>query len=372
MSEPTGPRINPPTYDELRELAKRQSGSIERLNNALVATQRRIRTILTSFPLGLIVLGEGSRIEAVNNQVQDIFQYLPEELAGNDLDFLFPEIGTVEVNPKPVRVKARRKNGEFFPVEIYVNEFEAGEQRRIFVHLQDITERHRLEQLRQDLVAMVSHDLRTPLTSIRGTLTMVDEGVYGELNGSGKRAIARAQQSADYLISLVRDLLDAEKIESGSLEMDLVETTVGKVVQLTSHAIQVVAKESSVRVESDYTNDAFVADEDRIAQVLINLASNAIKYSPEGGTVRITAGLEGTNVKFYVTDQGPGIPLHMQSRIFERYQQLSQPKEKQRKGFGLGLAICKALVVMHGGSIWVESTVGKGSTFCVSIPMSPS
>ncbi|MBX9696447.1 MAG: PAS domain S-box protein, partial [Cyanobacteria bacterium] len=254
----------PRTYDELSELVKKQAGAIERLNNALVATQRRIRTILTSFPLGLIVVNDQNEVEAVNKQVNDIFGYLPEELVGHPINYLFPEVKSVEVNPKPVRVTAKRKSSELFPVEIFVNDFEAGGNRRIFIHLQDITERHRLEQLRQDLIAMVSHDLRTPLTSVRGVLTMVDEGVYGDLKPSGHKAIERAQQSTDYLISLVKDLLDAEKIESGTLEVTFSETTVGKVVQKAVHASHSAGKENNVEVETDFTNDVFMADEDRI------------------------------------------------------------------------------------------------------------
>lgn len=124
----------------------------------------------------------------------------------------------------------------------------------------------------------------------------------------------------------------------------------------------------TVKIEVDYTNDAIKADEDRVVQVLINLISNAIKYSPDNSTVRVIAGMEGLNVKFQIKDEGPGIPKEMHSAVFERYRQLEQSSETKKKGFGLGLAICKALIEKHQGKIWVESDPGKGSSFCFEIP----
>lgn len=359
----------PKTYNELSNLVKQQADAIERMNKALIVNRNRFRTILTSFPLGLIVVNNENQIEAVNQQIQDIFQYTPEELVGHHVEFLFPDLKNAEVNPKPVRIMAKRKSTEVFPAEVIVNDFEEGNSRRKFIHLQDITERHRLEQLRQDLIAMVSHDLRTPLTSIQGTLTMIDQGVYGELKPTGSKAIDRAQQSTDYLIGLVRDLLDSAKLESGTIEIEFNETTSGKVVEKAVQAAQVAGKENNIEVITDYTNDIFMGEEDRVVQVLINLITNAIKYSPPNGKVYVNAGLEGIGIKFSVRDQGPGIAKEMQTRVFERYQQLNQPSETQRKGFGLGLAICKALIEGHNGKLWVESQLGKGSKFCFTIPL---
>ena len=124
-----------------------------------------------------------------------------------------------------------------------------------------------------------------------------------------------------------------------------------------------------MKIETDYTNDSLKADEDRVVQVLINLISNAIKYSPDNSVVTVKAGMEGLETKFQVIDQGPGIPKEMLNAVFERYRQLDQSKDTKRKGFGLGLAICKALVEKHGGKIWVESELGKGSNFCFTIPL---
>lgn len=347
------------TYDELSELVKKQA--------AVIANQQaRTRHILYGIPLGLLVVNKQQKIEVVNKLVQQFFDYRPDELVGAKITLLFPEIERVVPDPKSVKVMARRKDGETFPAEISVNEYDATLD---FVHVQDITERHRLEKLRQDFLAMVSHDLRTPLTSIRLFLQMVTHGSYGELSSNGLRAVERAESSTELLISIVNDLLDAEKIESGELQLELQQTTTLKAVERAIEASQGAAKSGDVVLTSDVTNDVFFADEDRIVQVLINLITNAIKYSPEGSTVKVLGGLEGASVVFRVRDQGPGIPKHMQTAIFERYRQLDQPKTTKRRGVGLGLAICKTLVEGHRGRIWVESKEGKGSTFCVSIPL---
>lgn len=356
----------PQTYDDLLELVKRHESVIKALKNTLTSLQNKTRDILYSIPLGLIVVNEQQRIEALNKLVEGFFCYQTEELVGQKISVLFPEFIRLEANSKPVQVLAKRKDGETFPAEIFVNEYDAHLN---FVHVQDITERHRLERLRQDFVAMVSHDLRTPLTSIRGFLTMVDEGAYGDITNQGHRAVERAQSSADLLISLVVDLLDAEKIDSGDFEPEFQETTSGVVVDRAMYAIQAAAKAADVTVEKDVTNDVFWADEDRIVQVIVNLAGNALKFSPPGSVVTISAGLEGAGVVFRVRDRGPGIPKHLQSAIFERYRQLNQSAETKKRGFGLGLAICKSLVEKHNGRIWVQSEEGKGSTFCFSIPL---
>lgn len=359
MSDPQTPDSQKLSYEELSALVKKQA--------TVIATQQaRTKGILYGIPLGLLVIDKKQRIEAVNKLVQNHFEYKPDELKGAPATLLFPELERFEYSSKPVVVVARRKSGETFPAEISVNEFDANLD---FVHIQDITERHRLEKLRQDFLAMVSHDLRTPLTSIRLFLQMTAMGNYGEMTAGGKRAIERAESSTELLISIVNDLLEAEKIESGDLQLELKQTTTSRTVERAIAASQGAAKAGEVTLEQEVTNDVFVADEERIVQVLVNLITNAIKYSPKESVVTVLAGLEGARIIFRVRDRGVGVPKHLQTAIFERYRQLDQPKDTKKRGVGLGLAICKTLVEKHKGTIWVESEEGKGSTFCFAIPL---
>lgn len=365
------PDNQPPTYGELVQRLEEKNREVEVLNKAYDEFQARIQDVITNFPMGLIVVDKGNRIEAVNRRARSIFEFEPEELANQPIEFIFPETRELKRSSQAVRVDGRRKSGEFFAAEIVVNLLAHHGEEKFFVNVQDITERHRLEQLRRDLIAMVSHDIRGPLTAVRVILDMVADGVYGQLSPRGVNVIKNGHSSIDYLISLVINLLDADKAESGTIEITPTETTVGAIVNKAVITADGAKDRPTVTIETDITNDVIVADGDRVVQVLINLISNAIKYSPDNSTVRVVAGIDGLSAKFQVIDSGPGIPKEMQHLVFERYRQLEQQKSLKRKGFGLGLAICKALVEKHGGKIWVVSDPGKGSNFCFTIPLSP-
>lgn len=368
MQQPES-KVNSKNEQELAATIAQQERVIERLEERLAEMNQRFRTIITSIPLGLLMLIEGNRIAMANSRIEQVFGYDKNELAGRPLSFLFPSIEDLELASKSQTVIGQRKSGEMAACELFVSEIEIEGDRRIFVHVLDVTERHRLEQLRKDFVAMVSHDLRTPLTSINMGLDMMEQGSCGELSENAALVVKHAKSSSSYLISLVTELLDAEKMQTSEFEIELSETSVRAVVDKALNATKAAASKTKVAIESDITNDAFYADEDRIVQVLINLISNAVKYSPAGGEVLVKAGLEGAGLKFRVIDRGPGIPTHQQAVIFERYRQLAQPKGIKRRGFGLGLAICKALVEAHKGRIGVESEEGKGSTFWFFIPL---
>jgi PAS domain S-box-containing protein len=361
----------PLTYAELKQSLDEARHELELFKRNHSNLSLRVQRIITSFPLGLIIVNTDKHIEALNKRAVAAFHFAPEELAKAPATTIFPDFDTFELTTEPTRVMGKRKSGELFPCEICVNLLSMQGEERYFVNVQDVTERHRLEQLRRDLVAMVSHDIRQPLTAIRLVLDMVLRGSYGEVNARGEKNVTTAVSSIDYLISLVKNLLDSEKVESGTIEIVPGETSVGAIINKALATANGAKQKASVTIESDFTNDFLFADEDRIVQVLINLISNAVKYSPENGVVKVMAGIDGLNAKFKVVDSGPGIPKESHYLIFERYQQLEQHKSIKTQGFGLGLAICKSFVEKHGGKIWVESEVGKGSTFCFTIPMSP-
>lgn len=367
MSE--GERLEKPlTYAELSKLYKEEKNQTEVLRKLFVLKEKKLQGIIRRFPVGLIVVAPDRSIIAINPLAEEIFEYEPHEVERRPFDFLFPDFKTLGLSADPLQVVGQRKSGERFAAELIVNSYD---DMNLLVTVQDITERHRLEQLRKDLIAMVSHDMRSPLTAVKMVLDMVADGVGGELNSRGTRIIGNAQSSISYLMSLVANLLDNEKIESGTIEMNVSEASVDSVVSKAIMTVDAAKQRPSVVLESETTNDRFLGDEDRIVQVLINLISNAIKYSPDDSVVKVVAGIEGLSIKFQVIDKGPGIPKEQQHQIFERYKQLEQHKEIKRQGFGLGLAICKALVEKQHGRIWVESEPGKGSKFCFTVPLTP-
>ena len=348
------------TQEELKALVKKQAA-------ALADQGARMRKILHSIPLGLLVINRQQRIETINTLGRQLLEYdEPRELKGQTIASVFPQLERLEISSEPLRTMALKKSGERVPVEIYLNQWQDD---LIFAHLLDITERHRLERLRQDFLAMVSHDLRSPLASMCLFLQMINAGSFGDVSELFRRNVLRAESSVDLMVSLVNDLLDSEQIDSGDFHLDIQPTSTRKIVDKAIDSSQGSAKAHSVHLEQDVTNDMLCADEDRLVRVICNLVGNAIKFTPKGGTVKVQAGLQGTNVLFRVQDQGPGVPEHLRTAIFERYKQLEQPKETRKRGVGLGLSICKALVEKHKGKIWVEGQPGTGSVFCFTIPL---
>lgn len=359
------------TYAALRHLANEQVAEIKRLRHSQQDMMTQVRNFITSFPFGLIILNKKQTIEAINDMASEYFQYPSSKLVKQPISILFPEVKAVELATQPRRLMGRKQSGETFAVEVFVNVLERDGQDMLFVSVQDITERFRLEQMRQDLTAMVSHDLRAPLTSIRVSIEMVKNGVYGKLSDRGDNVLEKAMMSAEYLSNLVVSWLDAEKADSGSIKLEYGETSIGQIVNKALSTMQRPDQKSDM-IEVEFTNDSITADKDRIVQVIINLLSNAMKYSPEGSKIRLVAGMEGMSAKFQIIDQGPGIPRDQRLLIFERYRQLKQSADTKRQGFGLGLAICKSIVEKHGGRIWVDDGKGgKGSTFCFTVPIAP-
>jgi len=221
-----------------------------------------------------------------------------------------------------------------------------------------------------ELVSMVSHDLRTPLTSVQASLTLLSEGVLGTLPARAVKEITNAENNATRLINLINDLLDIEKMEAGQLAIDCQMTEVYPLFERSYESVKAFADKTSVNIRMVDSDIRIYADGDRIIQVLVNLLSNAIKFSPADSTVTLKAvEVENNLVELRVVDQGRGIPESFLSSMFQRFQQVDKIGDaKKKKGTGLGLAICKSLVELHGGEIGVRSVEGQGSTFWFRIP----
>jgi signal transduction histidine kinase len=223
---------------------------------------------------------------------------------------------------------------------------------------------------KQELVSMVSHDLRTPLTSVQASLTLLSEGVLGSLPMRAMKEVTNAENNTSRLINLINDLLDIEKMEAGQLALECKRIPVDLIFERSYESVKAFAEKQKVNIKVE-ENDLFVyADGDRLIQVMVNLLSNSIKFSPEESTVTLQAvQRENKMVELQVIDQGRGIPESFRKHMFQRFQQVDQIGDaKKKKGTGLGLAICKNLVELHGGEIGVDSEEGKGSKFWFRIP----
>lgn len=230
-----------------------------------------------------------------------------------------------------------------------------------------------VERLKREFMAMVSHDLRTPLTSVLSTLSILGAGGGGELSPTGEKLVDTSESEVQRLIELISDLLDLAKMEAGKFDLRMRVIRVDDVCVRSIKALESLSKKRQIEIKYDGSSVNVDADEERLIQVVVNLLSNALKYSPVGGEISVGVAerrvLGKDMVEVSVTDSGIGVPKEAQATIFERFSQAEQTDLQKKQGTGLGLAICKLIVEGHGGTIGVESEPDKGSRFWFRIPM---
>ena len=266
-----------------------------------------------------------------------------------------------------------RKDGSCFPVLLSVTAL-VDKSGAICGYLgigYDITERKRIELMKREFISTVSHELRTPLTSIRGALGLVAGGATGVLPDQARDLVNIATSNCDRLVRLVNDILDMEKIESGKMTFDMRLMDLPAMLAEAVAANQAfAAQHQATIVIDDMLPELWVTgDHDRLIQVMNNLLSNAAKFTPPGGTVHVSlARIEG-RARLTVRDEGPGIPVSYQDRLFQKFTQADSSDTRQKGGTGLGLSITKAIVEQHGGRISYQTTANKGTLFFVDLPL---
>lgn len=261
-----------------------------------------------------------------------------------------------------------KADAEKVPVVVYARRVEFEDADSIQWTLHDITERKELDALREDLTSMIYHDLRSPLGNIVSSLGLLG-GIVGE-DEAAQSVLKVAAHSTSRIQRLIDSLLDINRLESGQ---SIAEQSEVRAEDLIKTAVTDVGPSSSGRRQTIQVNvedslPAIWVDADMIRRVLINLLENAIKYSKAGTTIDVGAKLDGENVQFWVKDQGPGVPLAEQKRIFDKFARVNAGSHRPT-GLGIGLAFCRTAVLAHGGRIWIESEEGKGSRFMFSLPL---
>jgi len=266
-----------------------------------------------------------------------------------------------------------RKDGSRFPVCVSVTTLH-GPNNEVIGYMgigQDITERKKVEKMKNEFISVVSHELRTPLTSIQGSLSLLVGGTGGELNPKVMQLLKIAKQNSERLIRLINDMLDIEKIESGKMEFHFKPVNLNNLVQETVTANQAYAEKFGVKIQFQTinSNPVVTVDPDRLIQVLTNLISNAIKFSPQNGKVDVTVSEDNNSVRVTIKDYGNGIPLEFQQRIFQKFAQADASATRERGGTGLGLNISKAIIEKMGGTIQFETKENVGTSFYFDLPL---
>lgn len=357
-------------------------------DEALRQGELRTRTIVNNVIDGIITINERGIIQSVNTATTKIFGYSEENLLGQNVSFLAAEpyrsahdrylanyLTTNE--PKIIgsvrEVEGMRSNGQRFPMELAVTEVELGDERIFIGIVRDITQRKEMERMKSEFISTVSHELRTPLTSIRGSLGLITGGAIGDVPENALDLINLAEKNTGRLILLVNDILDMEKIESGSLEFNFEPLDLSELVKNQLDANRGYADEFEVKfvLADDQPGMMVSGDEERLNQVLANLLSNAAKFSPKGKKVEVAVSPYEENLRVSVTDQGPGIPKEFQDNVFGRFTQADSSDTRQTGGTGLGLNISKSIIDKHGGEIGFKTkTKGKtGTTFFFELPI---
>ncbi|MBW4575420.1 MAG: PAS domain S-box protein [Aphanothece sp. CMT-3BRIN-NPC111] len=266
-------------------------------------------------------------------------------------------------------LKLVQLSGQVIDVEMNASSIFYKGKPAVQVVLRDITERLEVERMKDEFISVISHELRTPLTSIRGSLGLLASGLLLAQPEKSQRMLEIAVSNADRLIRLINDILDLDRISSGTENMEKQACNAAELMQQAVDEMRGMAENNAIVLCVSPLKTLLWADRDRIIQVLTNLLSNAIKFSSPGTKVWLTAQKQGQEVVFQVTDQGRGIPADKIESIFERFQQVDASDSRQKGGTGLGLAISRHIVQQHGGVIWVTSTVNQGSSFYFTLPL---
>jgi len=295
--------------------------------------------------------------------------------AGFRASLIVPLLGAE--GPLGALVLRRRQPGEFAQAVVSLMQSFADqsaialENARLFEEIaQKSRELETASQHKSQFVANMSHELRTPLAAILGYAELMQEGFYGTPSEKSMDALTRVRSNGKHLLGLINTVLDIAKIESGQFSLSLAEYAVENVVETVRAATESLAEAKKLALKTDVAKKLPVGlgDEQRLTQVLLNLVGNAIKFT-DTGEVHIAATAVNGNFTVSVTDTGPGIPEEHRSRIFDQFHQVDSSNTKAKGGTGLGLAISKQIVEMHGGRIWVESTLGQGATFQMQVPI---
>ncbi len=270
------------------------------------------------------------------------------QVAQFELEISGPKPRTVEVNAAAILDRQKKTQG-------------------VLIVFHDLTRLKQLENIRSEFVANVSHELRTPLSIIKGYLETLLDLENSELSSKFLRVV---QRHTDRLIFLIEDLLTISQLESGQVRLNRAPVLLRELAGHILEELQPRAQEKKIVMVNEIPEEmSALADPDRIQQVLWNLVDNAVKYGRPEGFAGVGARLRDNQVEVWVRDDGPGIPLEAQERVFERFYRVDRARSRDQGGTGLGLSIVKHIVQSHGGKVWLESKPGQGTTFYFSLPV---
>lgn len=357
-----------------------QNVDLERLANVL-------RAVLDSTVDGILLSDAEGNVQLANRPVLNLTRDLGMSYEGPVVDRLLSVEHRIKDREKYRAAMERLRTN---PNESTFDEFEDTISGRVFQGftapvlddrggylgrvwtLREVTQQRELDRLKDDFVATVSHELRTPLTSMMGFLEMIREGEAGQLTDDQKRFLAIVYRSSERLQRLVGDLLFVARLDASGLQLHFADVRLDEIAGEIVESSSALARSREILLRSDLGKvPAVLGDRERLVQLVGNLLSNAMKFTPAGGTVDVRTFVDGGNVVLEVADTGIGIPEGEQDRLFQRFFRSSTATEQAIPGTGLGLVISRAIAEAHGGTIGVTSKAGEGTCFRVELPLEP-
>ncbi|WP_321417893.1 response regulator [uncultured Methanomethylovorans sp.] len=383
------------SFVDLKQLKETEKGLIE--------SEEKLFKISNSAQDAIVMVDTKSIITFWNPAAEKIFGYTREEAMGKDIyaltaPFEYEDgyknsftgfIAESKHNSSQIlSVNSRKKSGTEFPAEVSLSEFKLKNGSWNYVAIiRDITERKKAEEAlidakvtaemanraKSEFLATMSHELRTPLNSIIGFSDLMLDGGVGEMQDMQKKFMGNISISGKHLLSLINNILDISKIEAGKMELNYELFDVYAVIDEVKQLVSPLADKKEIKFEltKDESLEQIYADRLKFKQILFNLASNAIKFTPLGGKVTISATKVQNKAQFSVKDTGIGISKDNQSKLFQPFKQIDSTTTRRYEGTGLGLSLVKRFVEMHKGKIWVESELGTGTTFIFEMPLKP-
>lgn len=353
---------------------------------ALLENSQHTQAILDNVVDGIITIDEHGIVASFNKSAEHIFGYKMAEVIGHNVSMLMPNpyreehdgylanyhgSGVARIIGTGREVEGQRKDGSVFPLDLAISEISRNAESMYIGITRDITERKRMERMKEEFVSTVSHELRTPLTSISGALGLLTGGAVGVVPEHVLSLINIAHDNSQRLTLLINDLLDMEKIAAGKMRFDMQAQQLMPLVEQALDANKMFGVQANVniRIIERIEGVEVRVDDQRLMQVFSNFLSNAIKFSPKGGEVWVAARHLGGRVRISVGDHGLGIPPEFHQRIFQKFSQADSSDTRQKGGTGLGLAISKELIERMGGRIGFDSVPGQGATFYIELPI---
>ncbi|PZV26572.1 MAG: hypothetical protein DCF12_09135 [Snowella sp.] len=363
-------------------------------NEAIVKEfNRRWRSVLDNIQMIVVELDKDGNVEYINPFFEKVADFSPDEVVGKHwfshfipshlvsaLETVFQgnlNDNTYEYHVNPVMTKSGKELTIAWRNCVLRNNM--GQSIGVISIGEDITEQARLERMKSEFVSIVSHELKTPLTTMQASLSLLEGKFIDPGSEEGEEIIAIATEGVDRLVRLVDDILDLERLRLGKLSIEKIHCQTQDIIEGAIAQTQELAKRADTKIEIPNQSFSCYADSDRLIQVLTNLISNAIKFSPYQSIIELS--IENKNPEpsqeidakpyllFSVRDRGRGIPPQNLQNIFERFRQVDASDSREKGGTGLGLAICHDIIEQHGGKIWVESVLEEGSTFFFTIPI---